>query len=92
MKQNGLKWTLGIALTIGLAGCTGTELMPADATQAGAVTGAAVGAAVGYNTRGHHKGRRAVVGGLIGAAAGAAAGQMVDRSRSAPRNSSGWHQ
>jgi uncharacterized protein YcfJ len=80
---------LGILL---LNGCTGTEAMPGNATQTGAVTGALAGSVIGYNTKGHHKGERAVIGGLIGAAAGAAVGNAVESNTPPPEDTSGWHE
>jgi uncharacterized protein YcfJ len=73
-------------------GCTGTEAMPANATQTGAVTGALAGSVIGYNTKGHHKGERAVIGGLLGAATGAAVGNAVDSNTPPPADTSGWHE
>ena len=80
-----------LVIVIALTGCTGNEVLPANATQAGATTGAVAGAVIGYNTKGHHKGRRAVIGALLGAGAGAALGNAVDSNNPPPQNTGGWH-
>ncbi|OYZ23286.1 MAG: hypothetical protein B7Y23_10285 [Sulfurovum sp. 16-42-52] len=57
MKKRALQFTIlgtfGIML---LNGCTGTEAMPSNATQTGALTGAVAGSVIGYNTKGHNSG------------------------------------
>ena len=78
--------TVSIAL---LSACTGTEAMPSNATQTGAVTGALAGSVIGYNS-GSHSGRNAVVGGLIGAAVGAGVGNAIDNQNTEPVQTGGW--
>jgi uncharacterized protein YcfJ len=73
-----------------LSACTGTEALPNNATQTGAVTGALAGSVIGYNTTGHHKGQRAVIGGLLGAAVGAGIGNAVDSNNPEPQETGGW--
>lgn len=79
--------TLCIAL---LSGCTGTEALPNNATQTGAVTGALAGSVIGYNTKGSNKGKRAAIGGLLGAAVGAGIGNVVDNNNPEPQETGGW--
>ena len=91
MKKNMLKIILASsASAILLSGCTGTEAVPSNATQTGAVTGAIAGSVIGYNTKGHHKGQRAVVGGLLGAAVGAGVGSAIDNQNPEPVQTGGW--
>ncbi len=72
-----------------LSGCTGTEAMPSNATQTGAVTGALAGSVIGYNS-GSHSGRNAAVGALIGTALGAGLGSAVDNQNPEPQQTGGW--
>ena len=72
-----------------LSGCTGTEAMPSNATQTGAVTGALAGSVIGYNS-GSHSGRNAAVGALIGTAVGAGLGSAVDNQNPEPQQTGGW--
>jgi uncharacterized protein YcfJ len=72
-----------------LSGCTGTEALPNNATQTGAVTGALAGSVIGYNS-GSHSGRNAAIGGLLGAAVGAGIGNAVDNQNSEPQETGGW--
>ena len=74
------------------SGCTGNEVAPNNATQAGAATGALAGAVIGYNTKGHHRGRRAAIGAIAGAATGALIGNAIDENNRQPANNSGWHE
>jgi len=90
MKKNILKIILASSASIALlSGCTGTEAVPSNATQTGAVTGAIAGSVIGYNTS-HHRGRGAVVGGLIGAAVGAGVGNAIDNQNPEPEQTGGW--
>jgi len=89
MKKSFIFTFLGAMI---LNGCTGTEALPSNATQTGAVTGALAGSVIGYNTKGNHKAERAIIGGLVGAAAGAAVGNAVDSSNPPPADTSGWHE
>lgn len=73
-----------------LNGCTGTEVLPSNATQTGAVTGALAGSVIGYNTKGNNQGQRAVVGGLLGAAVGAGVGNAIDSQNPEPVETGGW--
>ena len=90
MKKNILKMMLisatGIAL---LNGCTGSEVVPNNATQTGAATGALAGAVIGYNS-GSHSGRNAAVGALLGAAVGAGVGSAIDSNNQEPIETGGW--
>jgi len=91
MKINILKTVILSSATVALlSGCTGTEVMPNNATQTGTVTGALAGSVIGYNTKGHHKGQRAVIGGLLGAAVGAGIGNAVDSQTPQPQQTGGW--
>ncbi|HQR73715.1 MAG TPA: glycine zipper domain-containing protein [Sulfurovum sp.] len=91
MKKRALQFTIlgtfGIML---LNGCTGTEAMPSNATQTGALTGAVAGSVIGYNTKGHNSGQRALVGGLLGAAVGAGVGNAIDSQNPEPEQTGGW--
>jgi len=78
--------TLAIVL---LNACTGTEAVPNNATQTGAVTGALAGSVIGYNS-GSHRGTNAAVGALIGTAVGAGVGSVVDDQNPEPQQSGGW--
>lgn len=78
--------TLTFAL---LNGCTGSEVMPNNATQTGAVTGALAGSVIGYNS-GSHRGRNAAVGALVGTALGAGIGSVVDDQNQVPAQTGGW--
>lgn len=90
MKKNIIKAmiisTVGIAF---LNGCTGSEAVPSNATQTGALTGALAGSVIGYNS-GSHSGRNAAVGGLLGAAVGAGIGNAVDNQNPEPEQTGGW--
>lgn len=77
-----------VAITL-LSACTGTEAMPSNATQTGAVTGALAGSVIGYNS-GSHSGRNAAVGALIGTAVGAGLGNAVDNQNPEPQQTGGW--
>ncbi len=72
-----------------LSACTGTEAIPSNATQTGAVTGALAGSVIGYNS-GSHSGTNAVVGALIGTAVGAGLGSAVDNQNPEPQQTGGW--
>lgn len=90
MKKNILKTLIASSTTIVLlAGCTGQEAMPSNATQTGAATGALAGAVIGYNS-GSHSGRNAVVGAALGALAGGAIGNAVDNNNPEPVETGGW--
>ena len=78
--------SIGIAL---LSGCTGSEAVPNNATQTGALTGAVAGSVIGYNT-GSHSGRNAVIGGLLGTAVGAGIGNAIDNQNPEPEQPGGW--
>jgi uncharacterized protein YcfJ len=84
--------TFTFLATLLIAGCTGNEVVPNNATQTGAVTGALAGAAIGYNTGHHHRGTNAAIGAALGAATGAAIGNMVDENNPEPVNTGGWHE
>jgi len=91
MKKNIIKALVASSASIAiLSGCTGTEAMPSNATQTGAVTGALAGSVIGYNTKGHNRGQRALVGGLIGAAVGAGVGSAIDSQTPEPQQTGGW--
>lgn len=79
---------LGSSIVI-LTGCTGQEVAPNNATQAGAATGALTGAVIGYNT-GSGGGGNAAVGALIGTAVGAGIGSAVDNSNPEQIETGGW--
>ena len=79
-----------VASVIVLSGCTGSEAMPSNATQTGAVTGAIAGSVIGYNTKGSNSGQRAVIGGLLGAAVGGGVGYAIDGQNPEPTNTGGW--
>jgi uncharacterized protein YcfJ len=81
--------TLGSALL--LSACTGTEALPGNATQTGAVTGAVAGSVIGYNA-GDHSGKDAVLGAVAGAAVGGLIGNAVDENNPEPVNTGGWHE
>lgn len=72
-----------------LSGCTGTEAMPSNATQTGAVAGALAGSVIGYNS-GSHRGRNTAAGALIGTAVGAGLGSAVDNQNPEPQQTGGW--
>jgi hypothetical protein len=78
---------IGIAF---LSGCTGSEVSPGNATQAGAATGALTGAVIGYNTKGHHKGTRMALGAALGAAIGGGAGYAIDENNPRQTDNGGW--
>lgn len=91
MKKNIIKALVASSASIAiLSGCTGTEAMPSNATQTGAVTGALAGSVIGYNTKGHNRGQRALVGGLLGAAVGAGVGSAIDSQNQEPEQTGGW--
>jgi uncharacterized protein YcfJ len=83
---------LSFFAVIAMSGCTGSEVVPDNATQTGAVTGALAGSVIGYNTAGHHRGRGAAVGAVAGAAAGALIGNAIDENTPPPEETSGWHE
>lgn len=90
MKRNTRTTLFMSAVTVALLNaCTGTEAMPSNATQTGAVTGALAGSVIGYNS-GSHSGRNAAVGALIGTALGAGLGSVVDDQNSEPQQTGGW--
>lgn len=72
-----------------LSACTGTEVMPNNATQTGAVAGALAGSVIGYNT-GSNRGTNAAVGALVGTALGAGVGSLVDDQNPPPQQTGGW--
>ncbi len=72
-----------------LNACTGTEVMPSNATQTGAVTGALAGSVIGYNS-GSNRGANAAVGALIGTALGAGIGSVVDDQNPPIQQTGGW--
>lgn len=91
MKKRRLQFCMICVLgIIMLNGCTGTEAMPNNATQTGAVTGALAGSVIGYNTKGNNPGQRALVGGLVGAAVGAGVGNAIDSQNPEPEQTGGW--
>ena len=91
MKKNIIKALVASSASIAiLSGCTGTEAMSSNTTQAGAVTGALAGSVIGYNTKGHNRGQRALVGGLLGAAVGAGVGNAIDSQNPEPQQTGGW--
>jgi len=91
MKKNIIKALVASSASIAiLSGCTGTEAMPSNATQTGAVTGALAGSVIGYNTKGHNRGQRALVGGLIGTAVGTGVGNAIDNQNPEPEQTGGW--
>jgi len=75
-----------------ISGCTGSEVVPNNATQTGAVTGAIAGSVIGYNTKGHHRGQRAAIGAVAGAATGALIGNAIDSNTPPQEDTSGWHE
>lgn len=83
--------TLTLCSIMLLSGCTGTEALPSNATQTGAVTGALAGSVIGYNV-GDHSGKDAVLGAVAGAAVGGLIGNEVDKSNPEPVNTGGWHE
>jgi uncharacterized protein YcfJ len=90
MKLNtSIKFLFSTVIIAFLSGCTGTEALPNNATQTGAVTGALAGSVIGYNS-GSHSGRNAAIGGLLGAAVGAGIGNAVDNQNSEPQETGGW--
>ena len=90
MKRKTLKIMLASAASIALLnGCTGSEVVPNNATQTGAATGALAGAVIGYNT-GSHSGRNAAIGALLGTAVGAGVGSAVDSRNPEPVETGGW--
>lgn len=90
MKLNTITLLFASAVTMVLLNaCTGTEAMPSNATQTGAVTGALAGSVIGYNS-GSHSGRNAAVGALIGTAVGAGLGSAVDSQNPEPQQTGGW--
>ena len=91
MKKNLYHVLFASGLSIALLnGCTGSEVLPNNATQTGAATGALAGAVLGYNTKGHNSGQRAIIGGLLGAAAGGAIGNTIDNQKPKPEQTGGW--
>ena len=91
MKKNIIKALVAASASIVmLSGCTGTEAMPSNATQTGAVTGALAGSVIGYNTKGNNRGQRALVGGLLGAAVGSGVGYAIDSQDPEPQQAGGW--
>lgn len=90
MKRN-IRTTLFVsAVAIAfLNACTGTEAVPRNATQTGAVTGALAGSVIGYNS-GSHSGRNAAIGALVGTAVGAGIGSVVDDQNPEPQQNGGW--
>lgn len=90
MKLNTITILFTSSITIALlSACTGTEAMPSNATQTGAVTGALAGSVIGYNS-GSHSGKNAAVGALIGTAAGAGLGHVIDNQNPEPQQTGGW--
>ena len=90
MKKNMLKMIFASSATVALlAGCTGQEAMPSNATQTGAATGALAGAVIGYNS-GSNSGTNAAVGAALGALAGGAIGSAVDSSNPEQVETGGW--
>ena len=83
--------TLTLCSALILGGCTGTEAVPDNATQTGAVTGALAGSVIGYNA-GDHSGTDAVLGAVAGAAVGGLIGNAVDKNNPEPVNTGGWHE
>jgi uncharacterized protein YcfJ len=83
---------LSLFAILALNGCTGSEVMPNNATQTGAVTGAVAGSVIGYNSKGHHRGQRAAIGAVAGAATGALIGNAIDENNPPPEDTSGWHE
>lgn len=83
---------LALSLTAGwvLSGCTGTEAVPDNATQTGAVAGALTGAVIGYNTKGSNKGTRAAIGAATGAVVGGVIGNAVDNQNPPETENGGW--
>ena len=91
MKKNIIKALVASSASIAiLSGCTGTEAMPSNATQTGAVTGALAGSVIGYNTSNRNRGRNTVIGGLIGTAVGAGVGNAIDNQNPEPEQTGGW--
>ena len=91
MKKNIIKALVASSASIAiLSGCTGTEAMPSNATQTGAVTGALAGSVIGYNTSNRNRGRNAVIGGLIGTAVGTGVGNAIDNQNPEPEQTGGW--
>ncbi len=91
MKKNIIKVLVASSASIAiLSGCTGTEAMPSNATQTGAVTGALAGSVIGYNTSNRNRGRNAVIGGLIGTTVGAGVGNAIDNQNPEPEQTGGW--
>ena len=91
MKKNIIKALVASSVSIAiLSGCTGTEAMPSNATQTGAVTGALAGSVIGYNTSNRNRGRNAVIGGLIGTAVGTGVGNAIDNQNPEPEQTGGW--
>jgi len=82
---------LPICTAMLLTGCTGTEAVPDNATQTGAVTGALAGSVIGYNA-GDHSGTDAVLGAVAGAAVGGLIGNAVDKNNPDQINTGGWHE
>ncbi|SFV90559.1 hypothetical protein MNB_SV-4-884 [hydrothermal vent metagenome] len=80
------------AVSLLLAGCTGNEAVPANATQTGITAGALAGSVIGYNEGHHHRGRDAALGALAGAAAGGLIGSAVDKTNQQPVQTGGWHE
>lgn len=89
MKQLLLRSIVPIAAMLLLTNCTGSEAVPDNATQTGAVTGAVAGSVIGYNT-GNNSGRNAVIGGVLGALAGGAIGSAVDEQNPPAQENGGW--
>ncbi len=90
MKKNIVNMIFASSASIALlAGCTGQEAVPSNATQTGAATGALAGAVIGYNS-GSNSGTNAAAGALIGAALGGAVGNAVDSQNQEPVPPGGW--
>jgi uncharacterized protein YcfJ len=90
MKLNTITILFASTVTVALLNaCTGTEAMPSNATQTGAVTGALAGSVIGYNS-GSNRGTNAAVGALIGTAVGAGIGNAVDNNNPEPQQTGGW--
>ncbi len=91
MKKNILKAifasSIGIIL---LSGCTGSEVVPNNATQGGAIAGAIAGAVIGGNTKGHDKSQRVAIGAAVGAAVGGGIGHVVDGQQPVAQQTGGW--
>ncbi len=80
-----------IVVALLLSGCTGNEVLPANATQTGVATGAIAGSVIGYNA-GSHSGTDAALGAVAGAAVGGLIGNAVDQNNPQPVQTGGWHE